>query len=275
MDFLPPPGLECGVSAPTTPPYTVSEYKLGELPSWCLAQANVQLMQQNAELSLQMALLHENAALAQAHARLVDQLRHVNCYGRKTAIGQSQATMPLDNPSDTASTSAASLDGYSSEADETEADGKSADDGRTTVMMRNVPKEYTRAMILELLDRQGFLGSYDLLYLPADFQTELNYGYVFINFTTTENVAWFREHFTGFNDWIVPSDRACEVSWSDAAQGLDDNVQRFRNSPIMHESVEDRFKPALFEQGQQIPFPEPTRKIKPYRRKRGLLPSSD
>jgi hypothetical protein len=258
-------------------PNTVSECNLDDLPSWRFAQANVQLMQQNAELSAQMALLHENAALVQGHFRLVDQLRHFSCYGRNCVLDprQSKATTRPDIPSDTASTSAASLDGYSNEAGEIEADGQTADDGRTTVMMRNIPREYTRAILLELLDRHGFLGSYDLLYLPADFQTELNYGYVFINFTTTENVARFREHFTGFSDWAVSSDRACEVSWSDAAQGLDDNVRRFRNSPIMHESVEDRFKPALFEHGQQIPFPEPTKKIKPYRRKRGLLPRSD
>merc|ERR1712048_208713 len=180
-----------------------------------------------------------------------------------------------DLPSDTTSTCAASTCGYTSEADESDADGSIGDERRTTVMMRNIPGVYTRANLLELLDQQGFRGSYDLLYLPVDIQTELNHGYAFINFKTTENVERFWAHFTGFSEWMVTSDKVGEVSWSDAQQGLDENIQRYRDSPMMHESVEDRFKPALFENGNRIPFPEPTKKIKAPRRKKCSLPKSD
>merc|ERR1712048_99560 len=169
---------------------------------------------------------------------------------------------------DTTSTCAASTCGFTSEADESDADGNIEDERRTTVMMRNIPSVYTRANLLELLDQQGFHGSYDLLYMPVDIQTELNHAYAFINFTTTENVERFRAHFIGFSEWMVTSDRVCEISWSDAAQGLDENIQRYRDSPMMHESVVDRFKPALFEKGNRIPFPEPTKKIKAPRRKK-------
>merc|ERR1711953_948498 len=156
-----------------------------------------------------------------------------------------------------------------------EVDAKFANQKRTTAMMRNIPSMYTRENLSELLNQQGFCASYDLMYLPADLQTELNHGYAFINFTSVDHFERFREHFTNFSDWIVPSDRVCEVSWSDAAQGIDDNIKRYRDSPLMHESVEDRFKPALFEHGQRIPFPEPTKKIKAPRRKKVLLPRSD
>merc|ERR1712151_585736 len=152
-----------------------------------------------------------------------------------------KATAHLDIPSETASTCASSICGNSVEADESDAGAE--DPGYTTAMMRNIPSAYTRANLLELLDQQGFLGSYDLLYLPVDFQTELNHGYAFINFTSTEHFERFSEHFTGFSAWMVPSDRVCEVSWSDAAQGIDENIQRYRDSPMMHESVDDRFKP--------------------------------
>jgi hypothetical protein len=171
---------------------------------------------------------------------------------------------PSRDPSPAASTTASTC-GFMSEADESN-DGETAVDQdefrKTTVMMRNIPGEYTRADLLGLIDQQGFSGLYDLVYLPVDFHTELNHGYAFINFTTAENTERFRDHFMGFSDWLVPSESICEVSWSDQSQGLDAYIQRYRDSPMMHESVEDRFKPILFHDGQRIPFPEPTKKIK-------------
>merc|ERR1712187_552221 len=133
---------------------------------------------------------------------------------------------------------------------------------RTTVMMRNIPNEYTRADLLGLIDRENFIALYDLVYMPVDFQTELNHGYAFINFKAAESAERFREHFMGFSDWLVPGEQICEVSWSEAAQGIDLLIQRYRDSPVMHESVADRFKPVLFQDGQRIPFPNPTKVLK-------------
>merc|ERR1711972_679057 len=137
-------------------------------------------------------------------------------------------------------------------------------------MMQNIPLEYTREGLLELIDEQGWHGCYDLLYLPIVFQTEENHGYAFINFTTTENYERFREYFSGFRDWNTPSDNICEVAASDKFVNLDDYIEGYRNSPIMHESVEARFKPVLFENGQRIPFPQPTKQIKAPRCRKGL-----
>jgi len=171
---------------------------------------------------------------------------------------------PSRDASPAASTTASTC-GFMSEADESN-DGETAVDQdefrQTTVMMRNIPGEYARADLLGLIDQQGFNGLYDLVYLPVDFRTELNQGYAFINLTTAENAERFRDHFMGFSDWLVSSERICEVSWSDQSQGTDENVRRYRDSPMMHESVEDRFKPVLFYDGQRIPFPKPTKKIK-------------
>merc|ERR1740138_330215 len=100
----------------------------------------------------------------------------------------------------------------------------------------------------------------------------MNHGYAFINFTSNENFGKFKEHFGGFGDWSVPSDRLCEVSLSDKFNTLEDHVENYRNSPMMHESVEDRFKPVLFEDGQRVPFPAPTKKIQKPRQKRVLCP---
>ncbi|CAE7888089.1 ML3 [Symbiodinium necroappetens] len=47
---------------------------------------------------------------------------------------------------------------------------------RTTVMLRNIPNNYTRDMFLELLDQHGFAGRYDFAYLPCDFCRDANLG---------------------------------------------------------------------------------------------------
>merc|ERR1719321_875490 len=58
---------------------------------------------------------------------------------------------------------------------------ESATAGRTTVMLRNIPNNYTRAKLLELLDKEGFLACYDFIYLPMDFKRNANLGYAFLN----------------------------------------------------------------------------------------------
>jgi len=142
----------------------------------------------------------------------------------------------------------------------------------TTVMMRNIPNDYTRELLLTLIEENGFAGQYDLVYLPVDFKTEVGLGYSFINFIEPRDAERFHMAFHGFQDWSVLSEKICEVSWSDALQGLDGHVERFRNSPVMHETVPDEFKPALFKDGVRMDFPPPTKKIRaprPWSRRQG------
>lgn len=127
-------------------------------------------------------------------------------------------------------------------------------------MMRSIPNDYTRDLLLALLDGRGFGGRYNLVYLPIDFSSQAGFGYAFVNFISTEEAERFKEHFEGFHEWAVPSDKVCEVLWSAARQGLQANIERFRNSPVMHESVPDKFRPALFVDGVRVPFPPPTRR---------------
>lgn len=133
----------------------------------------------------------------------------------------------------------------------------------TTVMLRNVPNKYTREMLIQLMDSEGFAGKYAFVYLPVDFKTHVGLGYVFVDMTSPSQAQEVRSHFEGFSQWGLPTDKVCNVSWSvPQQQGLDAQVQRYRNSPVMHESVPESWKPLLFQRGVRVPFPEPTRKVR-------------
>mmetsp|Transcript_69168 Transcript_69168/g.179777 ORF Transcript_69168/g.179777 Transcript_69168/m.179777 type:complete len:400 (+) Transcript_69168:86-1285(+) len=135
---------------------------------------------------------------------------------------------------------------------------------RTTLMLRNIPSDYSRAMLTMLLDSQGFAGRYDFVYLPYDFKTQAGLGFAFVNALTHKDAEQMWQRLTGFGSWETPSSKTCVVGWSGSdQQGLQANVERYRNSSIMHESVSEERKPLMLENGVPVPFPHPTRKVWP------------
>lgn len=133
---------------------------------------------------------------------------------------------------------------------------------RTTVMIRNMPNNYTREMLLELVDSMGFAGAYDFAYLPVDFQSQAGLGYAFINFGTVADAQSCFDRLEGFSDWKVPSEKVCTVTWSSPTQGFEQHIERYQNSPVMHHSIPDEWKPVLLQQGMRVDFPPPTKHIK-------------
>jgi hypothetical protein len=132
---------------------------------------------------------------------------------------------------------------------------------RTTVMLRNLPNQYTRNMFLRLLDQEGFAKLYDFVYVPIDFKSGSNPGYTFVNLVDNEVAKRFRLKFDGFANWSIPSKKVCKVAWSIPHQGLQANIERYRNSPVMHSSVPDKYKPMIFKNGKSIPFLPPVKKL--------------
>jgi len=138
----------------------------------------------------------------------------------------------------------------------------------TTIMMRGIPTDCTRAMILSLFDDHGFKQCYDLVYLPIDFKSQHCFAYAFVNLVSHAEAERFKEYFQGFKDWRtiaqksdkVDCGEACEVDWSEAHQGLEAHVARYRNSPVLHPAVPDEFKPIIFKDGVRVDFPAPTKK---------------
>jgi len=131
----------------------------------------------------------------------------------------------------------------------------------TTVMFKNIPNDYNRSMVMELLDQTGFKTRYDFLYLPMDFRSQCNFGYAFINFVSEADAETCTSCFSGFSQWAVPSRKVASVVLSRPTQSLEACVERYRNSSVMHSSVPDEFRPVVLCNGERVPFPAPTRAI--------------
>jgi len=128
-------------------------------------------------------------------------------------------------------------------------------------MLTNLPNELTRDELVQLLNREGYKGKVGFLYLLFDFKTARNVGYAFVDMRTPQGAAELWAHFQDFgpDDWP----EKCVVRWAAKVQGRAALVEAYRNNPVMHRSVPDRFKPVLFdESGESEPFPAPTRSIK-------------
>lgn len=139
-----------------------------------------------------------------------------------------------------------------------------ANAGRTTVMLRNLPNNYTRRMLLALLDAKGFAGLYDFVYVPRDFVTQAGLGFAFVNLLTPADALRIHEVLVGFKRWSIPSSKVCAVGWAGAdQQGLEANIRRYRNSSVMHESVPEESKPLMLVGGARAEFPASTRRLWP------------
>jgi len=128
-------------------------------------------------------------------------------------------------------------------------------------MLRNLPSTIsTRSKLLARLDGVA-PKSWDFVYVPVDFSTGCSLGYAFVNVSKSANVPRIWAAFDGLQ---TPGDdsKVCTVSWSTPHQGLATQIQRYRNSPVLHAIIPDEWKPALFMNGKRVQFPAPSKPIK-------------
>jgi len=136
------------------------------------------------------------------------------------------------------------------------------DDAKTTLMLCNLPNDYDRDMFLQMLDGIHLVREYDFVYFPMDFHTRSGLGYAFVNFTSHKGALRAWQLLDGYKEWFVASTKVCEVRWCTPTQGLQANVQRYRNSPLMHHKVPDMYKPMVFSNGARVEYPAPKKPIK-------------
>lgn len=129
-------------------------------------------------------------------------------------------------------------------------------------MLRNIPEGYLRFHLTNMLDKEGFAGLYDFVYMPMNFRTKASFGYAFVNLVSPDAAQQCYDKFQGFANWGVQTQKICEVSWSDMHQGLNAHIERYRNSPVMHEALPDEYKPVMYVNGVRVAFPPPTKKLR-------------
>jgi RNA recognition motif-containing protein len=138
-----------------------------------------------------------------------------------------------------------------------------ARDSRTTVIVKNLPEGYTHEELRRILDEVGLGGLYNFIYVPFDFKKSAMLRYGFVNFEQNEHAVKAMAILDGFSGLVINGEKCCEVEWGDAQQSLHANIDRYKNSPLMHGSVPDAYKPVLFTRGVRTAFPAPTKVVKP------------
>jgi hypothetical protein len=169
------------------------------------------------------------------------------------ACRKQRKSVGFDDYSDRASTCSGSAE--SSEVT------SNSDSSGTTVIMRNIPNRFSQAVLAAVLDKQGFSGVYDLIYVPVDFATGVSFGYAFVNLISVDEAERFMTIFDGFK-WGGSSKKVCSVALCDDNESPSERVERYRNLPVMHSSVPDSFKPAMYLGGERVPFPAPTKRLR-------------
>jgi hypothetical protein len=136
---------------------------------------------------------------------------------------------------------------------------------RTTLIVRQVPREITRQRAVQALEEQGLGNDIDFLYCPLDYISKKGFGYVLLNFTSPRTAVHFRERFQGQPaSWLVAGHASpLDIVWAigESRQGLQANIDRYRNSPVMHSIVPDEFKPIVLSRGRRVAFGRPTEKL--------------
>jgi len=129
----------------------------------------------------------------------------------------------------------------------------------TTLMVRNLPADLSQQDFVQYFIDKGYGGLFDFVYMPMNLRKKGNFGYAFINLAShalAAEVMMQSQH-------LEPDQQA--ESWMSAwstCQGVMANIERYRNSPLMHDTVPMESRPALYNyMGDRVRFPPPTKNI--------------
>jgi len=122
----------------------------------------------------------------------------------------------------------------------------------TTLELRRLPKELTRDDLLEVLDKLGFSGFYDFVFLEENCNSR-HEGCAVVNLTRHAYGLSLAPLLHGNDVWgIAHADRHCDVRWLMSRQGLQeqmDHYSQLANLPV------DSDPPLYFVNGWQRSFP--------------------
>jgi hypothetical protein len=138
-------------------------------------------------------------------------------------------------------------------------------DGKTTVMIRNIPNLYTQRTLLNEVCRRGFTGCYDFLYLPMDFAKSSNSGYAFANFNDAETVTRFRQEFDGQRLDLAPGSAKLIQVVPATLQGYDANYHHFAHSAVFNHHRSEH-APVFLRGGSKVVTRSPAARRLPVKR---------
>lgn len=118
--------------------------------------------------------------------------------------------------------------------------------GSTTLMVRNIPSEYTEDMLLE--EWPAELG-YDLFYLPRTKKGHANVGYAFINFVSESRAGAFRDAWDKRRLARFSAAKRLNISLAEV-QGLEANIRMLRRKPVNRMRAR-QCQPIIVRDGQQ------------------------
>mmetsp|Transcript_56206 Transcript_56206/g.100147 ORF Transcript_56206/g.100147 Transcript_56206/m.100147 type:complete len:515 (-) Transcript_56206:159-1703(-) len=133
-------------------------------------------------------------------------------------------------------------------------DPMSWDDGVVTVMIRQIPRQYSQLMLLKEVNRHGFEGQYDFFYLPFDLKKGINVGYGFVSFVHPHYALAFREAFEGVHlEMSKQSSGKCKPLHVHPAsvQGYDANYKHFMSTKT-GQKQDPQFSPLFFPHGKAL-----------------------
>ena len=106
----------------------------------------------------------------------------------------------------------------------------SLEDRRTTLMIKNIPNKFKRDLLLKIIN-ENFKGAYDLFILPTDANGYKNFGYSFINFTSSYYIPYFYYLFDHKKWSSTNSQKICEITYS-KIQGRNNLLSHYPNKII-------------------------------------------
>ncbi|GMY06857.1 protein terminal ear1 like [Fagus crenata] len=133
--------------------------------------------------------------------------------------------------------------------------------GITTVMIKNIPNQFTRKTLLNILDKHcreenqktdsgSCTSAYDFVYLPMDFMKcwdegkTANLGYAFVNFTNAVAAFRFYNAFHKYEWEVNQNKKTCEVTVA-KLQGKEDLSGNFTHSRFW--CRRNTFMPVVFD----------------------------
>lgn len=140
-------------------------------------------------------------------------------------------------------------------------DASSGLESQTSLMVRNLSPDLTQPEFVQHLINGGYRGLFDFVYMPMNLRACGSFGYTFVNFKSHSIAAQVMARLQSSQKGDVLSSLEWSAVWS-TCQGLDANIDRYRNSPLMHDLVPKDAKPSVYDSnGILATFPAPTKTI--------------